>query len=399
MLKHARDIKHLAALVYFTQGAVGITSIALPLYLRQMGWSIGAITTTSSIIALPWILKIFYGLLSDCLPLAGYRRKSYLMLFPVISGAGWFVLSVIQPDRPFVIAALLAANLGYAATDVITDGLVVEHSTLFTTHVYQSIAWGARSAGAIVSSALGGWLTQHLPPQSIFFIAAFLPLGTVFVAMQILEKKQTRIPFSNVKEPLKRCARVLMTRRMFWFVLFLILMQSSACYGVPFFFYMREGLHFSESFLGILLSLGWGGAVVGSLLYGHWLSHWKLENVVRFAILVNLANSLSILFIFNKISAVFLVFLGGWMACITILPIMAACAVFSRNSGVEGTLFAILASIYNLGQMGFAFLGGKMHAFLGLKPLILFAAAITLCILLLLPRLKLQETLTPEHSG
>ncbi len=389
-LKHSRDIKHLAALVYFTQGAVGITSVGLPVYLRKMGWTITEIATASSLIAIPWVLKIVYGLISDCLPLAGYRRKSYLILFPLLAAAAWLILSLGGSDRSFIIMTLFIANIGYAATDVITDGLIVEHSNEFTTHVYQSIAWGARAVGAILSSALGGYLTQKVEPQTLFLIAACLPLLTLSVAFQIREKKQARTPFRSVAEPLRRCAAILFTARIRWFVLFLILMQVSSCYGVPFFFHMKETMHFNESFLGILLSVGWFGAVVGSLLYARWLSRKSLSLIIKIAVGINVINTLSTLLIASKISALILVFLGGLMACITILPIMATCAVVSRHSGVEGTLFAILASIYNIGQIVFSYLGGQVHGVTGIPVLILIAAAVNLFIFFMVNRLDLD---------
>lgn len=388
--RHTRDIKHLAALVYFTQGAVGITSVGLPIYLRRMGWTVTEIATASSLIAIPWVLKIFYGLLSDCVPLAGYRRKSYLILFPLLAASSWLILSLGGSDRSFIILTLFIANIGYAATDVITDGLIVEHSTEFTTHVYQSIAWGARAVGAILSSALGGYLTQRVEPQTLFLIAACLPLLTLIVAFQIREKKQARIPFHSVAEPLKRCAAILLTPRIRWFMLFLILMQVSSCYGVPFFFHMKETMHFNEGFLGILLSVGWFGAVVGSFLYARWLSRKSLALIIKVAVGINVINTLSTLLISSKLSALILVFFGGLMACITILPIMATCAVVSRHSGVEGTLFAILASIYNIGQILFAYLGGRAHVFTGIPTLIILAAGVNCLIFFMVSRIELE---------
>ena len=396
--KHSRDIKNLAALVYFTQGAVGITTVGLPIYLRKLGWSVTDIATASSIIAIPWVLKIFYGLLSDCVPLAGYRRKSYLVLFPLLAAMSWLTLAMGGPERYFIITTLLIANIGYAATDVITDGLIVEHSNEFTTHLYQSIAWGARAIGAILSSALGGYLAQHVEPKTLFTVAACLPLLTLLVAFQIREKKQPRIPFKSVAEPLLRCAKILFTPRIRWFIVFLIMMQVSSCYGVPFFFHMKETLNFNEGFLGILISVGWFGAVIGSFLYAKWLSRKPLRLIIKFAVGINVVNTLSTLLIANKFSALLLVFLGGMMACITILPIMSTCAVFARHSGVEGTLFAVLASIYNVGQIVFSYLGGRIHDFTGIPLLIIGAALVNVIIFFMISKLDL-DTHVAHHAA
>lgn len=42
---------------------------------------------------LPWMIKPFWGLITDSKPLLGYRRKSYIMLFGLMNALGWFLLS------------------------------------------------------------------------------------------------------------------------------------------------------------------------------------------------------------------------------------------------------------------------------------------------------------------
>ena len=71
-------------LVYVVEG-IGQTGglIAQPLnyYLKQtFGWTAVQVTAYLTILNLPWIIKPVYGIVSDFLPLFGYRRKSYLIL-------------------------------------------------------------------------------------------------------------------------------------------------------------------------------------------------------------------------------------------------------------------------------------------------------------------------------
>jgi hypothetical protein len=61
-----------------------------------------------SIIAMPWSIKICYGFISDNVPIAGTRRKSYVVLmgllsFTVLSGIFYFEIK-----SGFCIAILLA---------------------------------------------------------------------------------------------------------------------------------------------------------------------------------------------------------------------------------------------------------------------------------------------------
>ena len=67
-------------LVYVVEG-IGQTGglIAQPLnyYLKQnFGWTPVQVTAYLTILNLPWIIKPVYGIVSDFLPLFGYRRKS-----------------------------------------------------------------------------------------------------------------------------------------------------------------------------------------------------------------------------------------------------------------------------------------------------------------------------------
>lgn len=394
MAKHSRDVGLLAGLVYFTQGALGITGIALPLFLRELKWQVSEITIVASLAAIPWILKILYGLLSDCFPLWGFRRKSYLMLFACFSALGWLLLVLLPSDKHWIVLSLVLANLGFAATDVITDGLIVEHSRGFSSHLYQSIAWGTRSLGAIISGVTGGWLAEHWPAKDVFLITVFLPLPILFFASRITEKKMERGPFHSALEPLKRCLKILALPNLRWFLFLLFITTLSSSFGVPFFFHMKETLGFKETFLGGLISLGWLGAVIASVLYGSWLSKISPKVILRIAITLNSLNILSTLLISDPKSAFILIFIGGMMSCITILPIMSVSAMLTHHSGVEGSLFAVLMSVFNLGQILFGFLGGKLYPWTGLYPLIWVTGIASLAGLLVVE--KLQFTPMPS---
>jgi len=273
---------------------------------------------------------------------------------------------------------MMLANLGFAATDVITDGLIVEHSRGFSSHIYQSIAWGTRSVGAIVSGVAGGWLAAHWEAKNVFLLTMFLPVLVMVLAFRIKDVKQERGPFKSWIEPFKRCLKLLLIHNLRWFGVLLIITTVSSMFGVPFFFYMKETLNFSETFLGILMSVGWTGAVIGSLLYARWLSKVSPKVILRWAIIINTINILGVMLIKNQTTALILTFLGGFMGCLTILPIMSVSAMLTHDSGVEGTLFAVLMSIFNLGQISFGFLGGQVYPLTGITPLIILSGIVSL---------------------
>src|SRR5262249_31648908 len=80
------------ALVYVVEGLgqiVGLISKPLNYYLKEVhGWSPLQVTAFVTLFNLPWIIKPVYGLVSDFVPLFGYRRKSYLIIANIAATGG-----------------------------------------------------------------------------------------------------------------------------------------------------------------------------------------------------------------------------------------------------------------------------------------------------------------------
>ncbi|OQS05748.1 transmembrane protein [Thraustotheca clavata] len=81
------------AIALFTQYAgIGLILGSLPalsypvynVYLQMQGYQVASY---SALMSLPWSLKIFMGIVSDCFPINGYQRRSYMMI-------GWFICAV-----------------------------------------------------------------------------------------------------------------------------------------------------------------------------------------------------------------------------------------------------------------------------------------------------------------
>jgi len=158
---------------------------------------------------------------------------------------------------------------------------------------------------------------------------------------------------------------------------------------------MKENLGFSELFMGSLISLGWGGAMLGSFIYVKWFKKVSPSKMLYVAVLLNAVNAWSTLLIAGPATALVWVTIGGVLGCLTLLPIMSSSAILSSQTEVEGTLFAVLMSIYNLGQICFGFLGGRLFESFGIVRLIVLGGALGLLSLLWIRQLdfnQVQET-------
>src|ERR1700756_5119924 len=101
------------ALVYVVEGLGQIGGlIAQPLnyYLKAaQGWTPLQITGFITVFNLPWIIKPLYGLISDFVPLFGYRRKSYLIIANVAAIGGYLWVTQLTAPGQLLAALLLTA--------------------------------------------------------------------------------------------------------------------------------------------------------------------------------------------------------------------------------------------------------------------------------------------------
>jgi predicted MFS family arabinose efflux permease len=65
----------------------------------------------------------------------------------------------------------------------------------------------------------------------------------------------------------------------------------------------------------------------------------------------------------------------------------------------EGTFFAALMSIANIGTAGSTFVGGRLYDWLGLKPLILVSGLTTAACWLILPLIRIDSPPTADLDG
>ena len=181
---YVKKLVFMFGLVYFAQGlaqASGLISQPLSFYMKEvLHFDEAQSTSYLAVLTLPWIIKPLYGLVSDFIPLFGYRRKSWLLLLNVISAGAFFWLTGLDEPSKIVFALLLTA-FGTAASDVIVDALMVENGQKFNmVGKFQSVQWFWFYAAQIATSLAGGWLASMSDPGTGLHVAAMI---TMFAAV------------------------------------------------------------------------------------------------------------------------------------------------------------------------------------------------------------------------
>jgi len=85
-------------LSYFVIGfAMTFSSTPLTVYaIHDLEASTAQVNVLGTLISLPWSFKLLYGMLSDCVPIFGQRRKPYFIIGWCIYVATNFVLAGLE---------------------------------------------------------------------------------------------------------------------------------------------------------------------------------------------------------------------------------------------------------------------------------------------------------------
>src|SRR4029453_11292546 len=170
------------ATIYFIQGIGDPTSglIAQPIrsLLKSWGGSPTTIAGFMALLALPWSLKVLFGLLSDLVPLFGSRRRNYLLISSVSASMGLLALyffPVPQGAHWVLFTWLLLPPIGIAFGAVLVDALMVETGQpRGLTGRLQSIQWTAVNVALLLTGVVGGYLSTVDRQQAALLLCALL---------------------------------------------------------------------------------------------------------------------------------------------------------------------------------------------------------------------------------
>ncbi|KAG6432256.1 hypothetical protein SASPL_103831 [Salvia splendens] len=163
------------AMVYFVQGVLGLSRIAVNFYLKDdLHLDPAETAIISGVSSLPWLVK----------PLYGFIRRSYLVLSGLLGALSWSLMATFVASKYGVAFGILLGLLSVAFSDV--KGLVANHK----------LCWGS-AFGSIVSSYFSGSLVGTYGVRFVFGLTALLPLITSAVAVLVKEQPIISISSTN----------------------------------------------------------------------------------------------------------------------------------------------------------------------------------------------------------
>ncbi len=358
------------AALYFIQGTAeptaGLVSQPVRSLLRSWGHGADQIAATMFVVAMPWNVKPLFGLLTDFLPIAGYRRKSYFILASTLSLLGLVgaALLPLPPGAATLLALLLVLpSIGIAFTDVVTDAYMVDTGQpLGITGRLQSAQWTAMYTAGLLTGVAGGFLSEHGLQRVGFLICAALSVGTLYIAFRhVGEAPVHRVRRDGIARSLSALREAARTRAVLVVAGFLFLINFNPFSADVLYVHMTSTLGYSEQFVGTTYTLSSVGSIVACVLYGIYAPRIPLRILVHGSISLMIASSLVYLTLSGPVSAVVISVAYGFFYLLASL-VQLDLAARSCPSASAGTVFAALMSLINLSVSASSVVGGRLYA-------------------------------------
>ena len=385
-------------LVGLLQGLSGPFTNVYPLDLNA---SEAQQTTISSLKSLPSTFKLAFGFFSDNVPLAGYRRKSYMLLGWAITSlsmillltfsdlsveamalnneqmvngdgsSGRYFLRHLQsstaefgrqssivgapPSIPFLSFTLLMFGSGFWFADVMGDSLVAEKAKLepeSSRGHLQSTCYACRFFGLMIAAPLSTVIYSKYGPQSVVMLMAGLPSLILPLIYNLKEKKDVEV--ASTKE---QCGEIWNTvcSRAVWqpmgFVyLYNVLQVGNAAWKQ----FLKTVLEFTSNQLNSLLIVAYVLLWLGIMAYKKFFITWSWRSVYLSTTLLNgIFSALQILlikgitfglspFLFALGDDAFADFIGGIQFLPTTIMMVHLCP-----AGSEGASYAMFTTMSN----------------------------------------------------
>jgi MFS family permease len=391
------------AIVYAVEGIgqarVGIIFQPLSYYLKVNGWSPLEVTAYFAVLNFPWVIKPVFGLVSDFVPLFGYRRKSYLILASLGAIGAYAGIVVVREPAEFAFLLLLT-SYAMATASTLCGALLAENARTFhhgSLFVGQQWLWF--NVAIMVSAFLGGELIEHLSPagalQAAAGIAAVAPAAVVFGAVLLLEEARTRIDRAEMRRTLHGTLAALKSPRLYLVAVFLFLYSFAPGFGTPLFYYMTDTLAFSQAYIGVLGAIASAGWIVGAAIHRWFLRRMSAKALLYLSIVFGTLSAASFLLLTDEVTAAIVNFANGVALMIATIATLTLAAQFCPRRA-EGFAFAGLMSVMNLAELSANNVGAFLyeHVFDNrLGPLIIVSAATTAFAFILVPLLRLDDKL------
>ena len=346
MKKNPRYI--MFALLYFSQGSIMAYFTALnALYLQSFGLGMGKVGIIGAIGLIPFVLKIFLGMLSDKVNFFGLGfRKPYIIIGLAIQAACLLAVPMLDPGQNFMQYALLAfvMMMGMALYDTCTDGLALDSTPEEEEGIIQGFMVGGRAAGMVITSGLLGSVVQYISWPAGFILLAVITLLPIPLVLKNKEAELSAYArfewgaFKSFRQPHVIALGVLGA-------LYSLIINGANQLVNPF---LADRFSIDLATAGYIAMIMGLGTMAGGLIGGSITDRIGQKRSVRAAVFTSLIGVGALPFISVQWMAWLLVFIFGFSFGFY-ETIYFATSMRMTDGRIAATMFSILMAVANIG--------------------------------------------------
>ena len=384
--------------LYFTQGTILSYFTALnALYFLDRGLSMTDVGIFASIALIPFVIKIFYGILSDRVNLFGLgHRKPYILLGLLIQGICLIVAPLIDLNSHYwiFVAVAFILQLGMALYDTCTDGLAVDTTPPQEEGIIQGFMVGGRALAVVLTASGVGLLAEFVSWTAVFWVLALITAIPIPLVLLTEEGERTRGESFDWSAFAAFNNKTIIALGLLGFLFFFIIQGANQLVNA----FLQTEFDISLSMAGYYTTV-WGlGVVLGGVFGGRLSAKIGMKNAARMAILAGLVGILFLALTSGPALAWPLVLLFG-LAYGTQQTVYFALAMKYTDTRIAASMYAILMAITNLGQGAGMAVSGLLSDQVGFRWTFGLFAALNLVALPLLVPLFRHETETSEAQA
>jgi len=364
--------------VYFVEGAVLTYFTAFNvIYLRSFDLSFSLIGIVGGILLIPFVLKIFLGLLSDRVNLFKLgHRKPYILLGLALQSLAFLLIPWVSPVSQFnlFLTLMILAALGMSTYDTATDGLSIDTTPQEDRGLVQGIMVGGRALSAVIVAAVIGFLSERGQWPLVFIMIAGLGLLTLLLALPVQDKKERPVEMQFSKAAFRSFGN-----KPFLLFLLLGLIYPLALYSAQGMVgaFLNEELGISLGVVGLYTSIFGVGTIFGGLIGGPLMKKIGQRASILAAMIVTALVTFALALAPSGGITWAIVFLFGFAFGYYETVYFAMGMDFS-DPRIAAFMFAFIMAVGNIGIGVGQPLAGSLVDSLGFRPMFAIFAAVHL---------------------
>jgi hypothetical protein len=332
-----------------TSLGVEIPKLPIKLLLKEeLGLAATAVSAFLLIAHLPSYIKPLYGIMTDAVPFAGTRRRSYLLTSLIAAGVLWLLLAVVPRTWHWLLWTYLLVYASLNLISTVLGGLMVEIGKRdHNTGQLSAQRLGIMRFVALVAEPLGGFLAK----QAFIWtagVAAVLHWILVPLFWRQLREPRTEKTRTETLADIRRQGRALVTSRDLWAAAGLVVLVVAAPgFETALLYHQRDALRFEADFIGSLGVFKGLGALAGAAIYTFACRRLPLRGVLALSILIHAGLTLLYLAYRTPTSAIIITAVESTTMVLALLPLYDL-AIRATPRGSEALGYSVLMSVWNL---------------------------------------------------